>query len=51
MYLEQFGNFLTALLETEKEWIIEPEYRSTITKHNRSLEGSYHRSIGKPPAS
>ena len=43
MYLGQFRDFLKALLETEKESIIESEYRPAITKNNRSTEGSYHR--------
>ena len=51
MYLGLFGDFLRALLETERESIIESEYRPTITKNNRSTVGCYHRSTAKPPAS
>ncbi|WZZ44802.1 hypothetical protein YC2023_041061 [Brassica napus] len=50
MYLAQFGDFSSALLETEKESIIESEYRPASTKNNRSTEGSYHRLTAKPPA-
>ena len=51
MYLGKFGDFSSALLETEKESIIESEYRPASTKNNRSTEGSYHQSTAKPPAS
>ena len=51
MYLGQFGDFLRALLETEKESIIESEYQPAITTNNLSTEGSYHRSTAMPPAS
>ena len=50
MYLEKFGYFLRALVETERVDYLS-ECLPMIIENNRSMEGLYHRSTVEPPES